>query len=174
MRAMLVALLFFAASCQTSGMSFTRDARLAIEAPHERATLQLPVDVRWRPSASLEASMRRSNGDQYYGVFVDREPVRSGNDISAMVDSECRRTPGCGTESWFNDRGVYFTRDTSVTINDIQDKRDDRARETRDLHQVTVVVMRRAEKRVLTSVIDGTRDGEGAEMVEFWISRPKS
>ena len=72
---------------------------------------------------------------------------------------------------WFNDRGVYFTRGTSVTLDDLEDKRDDRAREKRDLHQVTVVVMRRAENRVLSAVIDGTRDGEGAETVQFWIKR---
>jgi len=170
-KALLVAFAFLAASCQTSGMSFTRDTRLSIEAPRSRATLDLPVVVRWKPSVSLEASMTRSNGDQYYGVFVDRDPVRAGNDISAMVDTECRRTPGCGTESWFNDRGVYFTRGTSVTLDDLEDKRDDRAREKRDLHQVTVVVMRRAENRVLSAVIDGTRDGEGAETVQFWIKR---
>lgn len=174
MKALVVALLVVASACQTSGMSFSRDASLRIDAPRSRSTLTLPVAVRWTPTADLDASIQRSNGDQYYGVFVDREPVRAGNDVSAMVDTECRRTPGCGTEAWFNDRGVYFTRERSVMLDDVEDLRVDRSRETRDLHRVTVVVMRRAERRVLSSVIDGTRDGEGAQTVEFWVERTTS
>ena len=174
MKLLVVSLLITASACQTSGMAFTRDTRIHIDAPPSRSTLALPVELRWTAAPELVASIARSGGDRYFGVFVDREPVRAGNDISAMVDTECRRTPGCGTEAWFNDRGVYFTRGTSVTLRDLDDLRVDRARESRDLHRVTVVVMRRAERRVLSSVIDGTRDGEGASAVEFWIERRNS
>lgn len=160
-----------ASSCQTYGMSFTRDSRIAVTSPRPRAVLDLPVVVRWRVADDLLESIRSSDGEKYFAVFVDRAPISAGRDISDMVDRECRRTPGCGDEQWFNDRGVYFTSGTSITIRDVDDLRVDRAREDKDLHRATVVVMRRAEERVLDTSYDGLRDGEGAVSVEFYVDR---
>lgn len=172
-RLVIIAVLvtMWATSCQTYGMSFTRDSRIDITSPQARAVLDLPVVVRWELSADLAEAIRTSDGEKYFAVFVDRAPVSGGKDISGMVDRECRRTPGCGGEQWFNDRGVYFTSGTSITIRDVDDRRVDRAREDKDLHRATVVVMRRAEEPVLDALLDGTRDGEGAVAVEFYIDR---
>ncbi len=171
---LLICVLLFVSSCQTSGMSFTRDPSLRITSPSSRATVGLPVDMRWDASRELESSIEDSDGERYFAVFVDRAPIRGGKDISDLVDRECRRTPGCGDESWFNDRGVYFTSGTSVTIRDVDDLRHDRNREDRDLHRATVVVMERAEDPVLDTLHDGTRDGEGAVSVQFWVDRTTS
>lgn len=167
----LIVLVLVATSCQTYGMSFTRDTRITIATPRSRVVLDLPVVVRWRVAGELLDAIRSSDGEKYFAVFVDRAPVSGGKDISDMVDRECRRTPGCGDERWFNDRGVYFTSGTSITIQDVDDRRVDRAREDKDLHRATVVVMRRAEERVLDTQFDGIRDGEGAVSVEFYVDR---
>jgi hypothetical protein len=127
--------------------------------------------VRWQVSSKLARAIEESEGERYFAVFVDRAPIRGGKDISDMVDQECRRTPGCGDEQWFNDRGVYFTSGNAITIADVDDLRHDRDREVRDLHRATVVVMQRAEEPVLDAAFDGARDGEGAVSVEFWVNR---
>lgn len=162
-----------ATACQTYGMSFTRDTRIAVVSPRPRQILDLPVVVRWRVSSELLSTIRASDGEKYFAVFVDRAPIGGGKDIADMVDRQCRRTPGCGDEQWFNDRGVYFTHRTAVTVRDVEDRRVDRAREDKDLHRATVVVMRRAEERNLETLFDGTRDGEGAVSVEFYVDRPE-
>ena len=170
-RALAAACLLVACSCQTTGMSFTREDRLAIEAPRPRALVELPVEMRWDTSRELARDIEDSDDELYFAVFVDRAPIRGGKDISDMVDAECRRTPGCGDEAWFNERGVYFTSEPSIVIRDLEDLRHDRNREDRDLHRATVVVMRRAEEPVLDALYDGTRDGEGAVSVQFWLDR---
>lgn len=166
-----VVLLIAACSCQTTGMSFTSDDRLTIEAPSSRQLVRLPVEVRWEPSRELVADMQDSDGEKFFAVFVDRPPIRGGSDISSFVDSDCRRTPGCGDEEWFYERGIYFTTGDRVTIDDVDDLRRDSEREDRDLHRATVVVMQRAEEPELDTAYDGTRDGEGAITVEFWVDR---
>jgi hypothetical protein len=171
LRVVTIVLALACVSCQTTGMAFTRNEQIAVTRPRPRQELRLPIAVRWRVAPGLAASIRRSHGDKYYAVFVDRSPIRGGNDISGIVDSECRRTPGCGDEQWFNERGVYFTSETSITVADLPDLREDRAREHRDLHRLTVVVMQRAEEPNLETIVDGTRDGEGAVSVDFWIDR---
>jgi hypothetical protein len=171
MRALAVFCLLVASACQTTGMSFTREDRLAIETPQPREVVDLPVEVRWNASSDLERDVEDSDGELYFAVFVDRAPIRGGKDISDMVDAECRRTPGCGDEAWFNERGVYFTSQGSIVVRELEDLRHDRDREDRDLHKATVVVMRRAEEPVLDALYDGTRDGEGAVSVQFWLDR---
>ncbi|HEX9711271.1 MAG TPA: hypothetical protein VGB52_01815, partial [Actinomycetota bacterium] len=60
--------------CTLQG-DFRLDERLQIMAPGDRQTVTLPLRVRWRFDNESEAAR--------FGVFIDRAPVRVGENIDA-------------------------------------------------------------------------------------------
>ena len=125
-----------------------QDDRVDIVEPGDRDDVTLPVTVRW----TVE------DFDGTFAVFVDRAPIPAGRTLEwlARDDEVCDVTPACPSEQWFADRQVYATDDTEITFDEIPELDRD---ESRELHEVTVVLL---DER-------GRRIGESAFGVEFHI-----
>jgi len=146
---LLVALL---PACGIHGLNLTQDERVSIVSPKDRSTVDLPLTVRWTAH----------DFDGTYAVFVDRSPLPPGRTLEwlARNDDVCRQTKGCPDSTWFSERNVLRTAETAVTIDRLPDStRDNR----RDRHEVTVVLLDRAGRRV----------GESAFRVEFEVHRER-
>jgi len=138
--------------CTLQG-DFRLDERLQIMAPGDRQTVTLPLRVRWRFDNESEAAR--------FGVFIDRAPVRVGENIDALArnDRDCTSRPGCPDESWFQAQGVFVTTKAGLRIDTLGIPFD--ARGARELHQLTIVILDAQARRV----------GETAASVEFFFER---
>jgi hypothetical protein len=153
------------AGCGFSHLAFTTDDRLHFLAPTPRALVRLPVTIRWdishfevlSPGSTATGSPSGSEG--YFGVFVDRAPVRPGQSISAVADRSCRRTPGCVSAGYLADRGVYTTWEDAVIIRQV---RVDSYQSTQT-HEATVVLLDPAGRRI----------GESAWYIDFRMKKPQ-
>jgi hypothetical protein len=145
-----VVLLATLPGCGVQDLNFVQDDRVTITAPKDRASVRLPVTLRWTST----------DFDGTYAVFVDRAPVPPGRDLRwlARDDELCDSTPGCPNDAWLRDRAVFATPDTSLTIDELPDLNGDSDR--REFHEATVVLLDR----------DGRRVGEAAFTVEFEVA----
>ena len=101
----------------------------------------------------------RSRG--YFAIFVDRPPVAPGKTLRAVADRDtsCLRTPGCPDASYLADRQIYTTAGDRFVLDRVADFVDNREKE--QLHEVTVVLLDSAGRRI----------GESAWYLEFWLPR---
>jgi hypothetical protein len=152
-RSLALVLIALLPSCGVSGLNFVQDERVSIVSPKDRATVSLPVTVRWT-AHDVEES---------YAVFVDRAPVPGGKTLDwlAREDDLCSSTPGCPSDAWFADRQVFRTSGTELTLHELPEL--DR-QERRELHEVIVVLLDRQGRRV----------GESAFSVEFELDKSPS
>jgi hypothetical protein len=139
--------------CGVRNLDFVQDDRVSITAPKDRATVRLPITLRWDVQ----------DFDGTYAVFVDRAPVPPGQDLRWLGrdDELCSSTPGCPNEAWLRDRDVYPTEATTLTLDEVPEPVDDRNR--REFHEATVVLLDRSGRRV----------GESAFTVEFQVERDR-
>lgn len=146
-----------APACGVSGLSFVKDNRVDIVRPEDRADVRLPVTVDW----TVE-DFAVGPGKGSFGVFVDRAPQKSGERLSWVFrgDDACKGSEGrsfCSSDDFLNERFVFETTDTAITLDRIPDRTGDDRR--REFHEVTVILMDE----------DGRRVGEGAWAVQFAI-----
>ena len=141
-----------AAGCGVHGLSFVEDDRVSILEPADRATVDLPMTVRWR--------VDNLSDDVSFAVFVDRAPQRPGRTVESLArgDAACEVDPACPDEAYFASRGVYTTEEAEITIDFIPDLTEG---DNRDFHEVTVVLLNG----------EGERMGESAFRVEFEVAR---
>jgi hypothetical protein len=133
-------------------LDFARDDRVSIVRPEENATVALPLELSW---TAKDFSGR-------FAVFVDRSPMRPGQDVRSLVpreDEVCRANPACPDESWLSARGVYLTTSPSLVVRSVADKRS--SNRQADRHEVTIVLIDE----------QGRRQGEGAFIREFRVAR---
>lgn len=159
----LVAALVLTA-CNTAGYAFKVDESIDITAPEDRATVELPVTVRWLDTTP-PATPRVAPSDptsEYYAVFVDRAPLGPGRRIASLVDENdsCRRTPGCPDDEFLARLKVFLTAKPDLTLEFLADLRPTERAGSKDPHEVTVVRMR-GDRRV----------GEAAFRVTFFVDR---
>lgn len=152
------------AGCDTSQYAFTIDDSVTIVVPERRQTVSLPATIRWDDVTPPEDG-RVAPGDttaEYYGVFVDRTPLRPGQALSALVpdDEGCAERPGCPDPTTLRDRGVLLTARPQVTLDFLADLRPSGRPNAGDPHEVIVVRMRGDE-----------RVGEAAFAVDFFVRR---
>ena len=147
--AALVATVVFS-GCTVRNVQFRTDDRLRITAPKSRAVVAAPLTLRW--------SMRDYDGA--FVVFVDRAPMPAGKDLRwiARNDTSCALDPRCPDEKYLADRGVYVTRDTSLTLQSLPPASDGVGNEQ---HYVNVVLVDD----------DGRRIGESAWYRAFQSKR---
>ena len=146
-----VLLVALAPACGVSGLNFVQDDRVTITAPRDRASVTLPMTLRWTAR----------DFDGTYAVFVDRAPVPPGRTLAwlARDDEVCKETEGCPGEAWFRDRDVYRTSETSLTVEELPDLGGDEDR--REFHEASVVLLDEQGRRI----------GESAFTVEFQVER---
>ena len=135
MAAAITSALLASSACSTRGLMFVQDHRIAIDAPRDNATVHLPFTVDF----SIHA---RPAGVVRYGVFLDRNPPRSGQAIPKDTD----RT------------GIYLTAGRTVPIRYLVQSTIGPSSE-RNRHTITVVFLD----------AHGHRVGESADVVQFRV-----
>jgi hypothetical protein len=121
----LLAVLGTTNACALTGISYTQDHRVSFVSPDDRATVTLPLTVRWRFE---DFEVGRGAGS--FAVFVDRAPQPRGK-----------------TLKWFGDddtQDIYETTAPSVTI----DRAPRRTAERRQRHEVTVILLDERGRRI--------------------------
>lgn len=153
-----LAALLACASCQFRQFQFTRDNRVHIAAPTEDQLVGVPFTVRWTwhdfTISDPAGPATRHSG--YFGVFIDSEPPAPGRLVSSLFrsDKECQQRPGCPGAADYQQRGIYFSREGTVTVTDramLSTTSDP------EQHTVTIVLLDR----------DGRRIGETAWFRDF-------
>ena len=148
-----LALATLVSGCALRGVAYRQDDRLSFTSPDDRSEVTLPVTVRWE----VEDFDVPDEGS--FAVFVDRAPQPPGKTLAwlARNDDSCRAEDGCPDASWFADRDVFQTTETSFVIERLPARDDER----REFHEVTVVLVDR----------DGRRVGETGWTIEFQVER---
>lgn len=136
-----------------------------IVAPPERATVTLPVELKWTVDrfdiTGPDGSDARDRG--YFGIFVDTSPIPPGQrlDYVARGDASCRRSDGCPDNSYLAQHGVHLARSTSLRLDAMPDNRPVDRPSAKDHHRVTIVLLNGKSERI----------GESAFKVEFDVDR---
>ncbi len=155
MTARLRALVFLAcvsvlAPACSSGLLFSQDRRVEIVSPERNGKVTLPLTVRWNLEQGAEVG--RDIGS--FALFFDLEPQPPRKDLSHLArgDIDCERTPGCPNPSYFADRGIFVTKQTSFTLDDLLPLPGvDIEKGERDVHDVTIVVLDEQGRRTSES-----------------------
>jgi hypothetical protein len=114
------ALLITLSACSVSDLRFTNDHRLTFTSPEAREIVAAPLTISW-DMEDFEPTGLDGSSDEGRGafvVFVDRAPMPAGKDLKwvSRKDTACARDPRCPDEKYLEDRGIYVTTDTSVTL----------------------------------------------------------
>lgn len=149
----VVVLALLTSACAVRGVAYREDDRLSFVTPDDRDEVTLPVTVQWR----VEDFDVPADGS--FAVFVDRAPQPPGKTLAwlARDDDSCRAADGCPDQAWFAQRDVFPTTDTSLTLDRLPARTDDR----REFHELTVVLLDE----------DGRRVGETGWTLEFQVER---
>lgn len=150
----LVAAGLLAAGCGASGLSFVTDERVEILEPRDRASVRLPLEVRWRAEGIEPGGS--------FGVFVDRAPQPPGETFRwiARDDNGCVASLGCPDQTYLADRGVFATSETTFRI-ELLPRTVAEEQQRREFHELTIVLLD----------ADGRRVGESAWFVDFQVER---
>lgn len=135
----------------TDGLQLQADDSIEIVTPDDRATVDVPLEVRWTDSDP------RPGGT--YAVIIDRAPMPPGETVDwfARDDADCAATAGCPDEVWLARRGITVTDGTELSIAIVPPLDDDER-----FHELTVVRLDG----------EGRRDGEGAFRAQFEVAEP--
>ena len=151
----IVALLALPA-CGFRGLSFVQDERVDITHPGDRDEVALPLRVTW----TVE-DFTVGPGKGSFGVLVDRTPPQPGKTLGWIFrgDAACKGTsaPLCAKRDFLAQRNVFRTTARSFTITQVA--RLAGSQSGRQFHEVTVVLLDEAGKRV----------GEGAWSAQFEV-----
>ena len=142
------------AGCGFSNLNFRTDHRLHWTTPKDRALVQVPFTVTWTfPGGSLHGGS--------FAIFVDRAPIKPGQTLRAVAggDKSCKIDPTCPSTDYLNQRKVYTTTSSSLSLPQILPLTGNR--DSVQLHQLTVVVLNASGHRV----------GEAAWTREFKVRR---
>lgn len=152
-RGAVVAFLVFATGCRFHGIDLVEDTRLAIISPANRATVSLPLVVRW----TVRDIPR---GERRFLVIVDGSPPPPGDGLDwfARNDDFCRATPGCPDERYLANNHIYITTDARLAIPALAPQ-ENLPWSRRNRHDVTVVLIDESGRRI----------GENSAFVEFTV-----
>lgn len=154
----VVALTILASACTFSNLSFRVDDRIKIVSPRDREDVLPPFQLRWTARDFEAGPGALGSDDNYYMIFVDRQPMRPGGTVSSLGDDSCRRQPGCPDERWLNDRWIFATASRTLDLPALPSLLPTTTRSgTKEDHTITIVLMRGAR-----------RIGEAAFTVEFF------
>ena len=137
--------------CAMSNLSFAKDSRIDIAAPHSNETVRLPFEVRWTAE----------DFDGQFVVFFDQAPIRPNRPLLSLVpeDDSCRAERSCPTADWLRDRNIYVTKGTSILVESLPEQRT--TSRAKDHHDLTIVLLDK----------EGRRLGESAFIREFVVER---
>jgi hypothetical protein len=137
---LLLAVVVLTAPACSGGLLFSQDRRVDIVSPERNGKVTLPLTVRWNLEQGAEVG--RDIGS--FALFFDLEPQPPQKDQAHLArgDIDCERTPGCPNASYFAERGIFVTKDTSFTLDDLLPLPGvEIEKGERDVHDVTIVVL---------------------------------
>ena len=155
MRRRAIALLLCAAmatsasACDVSRLQFKNDHRLTFQQPKDRAKVATPFTISWSmkdfTASGLDGSTSSDSG--VFAVFIDRAPMPVGKDIKWIGhgDTSCQRDPRCPDTEYLASKGVYITKDTSLTVDTLPPANHGRGDEE---HFVNVVLLNGKGQRI--------------------------
>ena len=142
--------------CAVKDINLVEDRRIHVDAPHDQQMVRLPVTLRW--------STRGVAPGLTYAVFLDRPPIRPGKTLKSLAkdaeDDACMARPDCPDAAWLAGRGVYLTKNRSLVLSALADRRPENRPKARDGHEAVIVLL------------NGTRRvGESSWYRQFYIER---
>lgn len=155
-------------ACRVDGLVFQQDRRVVIEEPRYRAQVLTPVRVAWSVSEELRSALEDPDEPpDRFALLVDVDPQPPGEALAyfARDDPSCRPADGCPNEEYLATLGVFVTTGTEYVFGRLPPAPGvDVGRGERDLHDVTIVLLDNAGRRL----------GESAWTATFEIIRPDS
>ena len=147
----LVALCAACGVAHPGELSYRTDKRLHFLSPPARTLVKTPIDVRWAIrdfTVQTPGSAPPSENAGYFAVFVDRAPIKPTETMRVIAkrDEVCLHRPGCPDESYLEDRRIYTTTESGLTLDQIPPIAGDTERV--QLHLVTVVLMDTSGHRI--------------------------
>ena len=153
--ALLVALAVAVSACAVQGLEFFTDHRVKILVPHNRATVNVPVTLRWE----APGLQRDPTKGPFFAVFVDQAPIHPGQSLRSVADDACKRTPGCPDQQYLTDRYIFVTDQTSLQLDAVPNLRSSSKTGAKDQHEATIILLDDS----------GYRIGEAAYTVDFTV-----
>jgi hypothetical protein len=136
----LLAVVVLATPGCSGGLLFSQDRRVDIVSPERNGKVTLPLTVRWNLEQGAEVG--RDIGS--FALFFDLEPQPPQKDLTYLArgDIDCERTPGCPNTTYFAERGIFVTKDTTFELDDLLPLAGvEIEKGERDVHDVTIVVL---------------------------------
>jgi len=132
-------------------LGYRIDKRLHFVTPKARTLIKPPIDVRWSISdftVQPPGGAPPSGKAGYFAVFVDRAPIKPKETMRVVAknDEVCLHRPGCPDESYLQDRQIYTTTSSGLTLDQIPPIAGDTERI--QLHFITVILMDTAGHRI--------------------------
>ena len=150
--AILIATIALVSACSVTGLSFRADHRVKILVPRGGQEVSLPLTLRW--------SARHLAPGTNFAVFLDRAANPPRQRIDAVVDDQCRRTPGCPNPPYLEQHGIYVTPTPSLALETLPATAPGRHHGER--HEVVIV---------LIDSSTGKRLGDASFGLEFFLKR---
>jgi hypothetical protein len=122
-----------------SGLQWRTNPDFKITQPAAAAHLSLPVTLKWTSPTTELIKPGTHRPGVYFAVFIDRAPLRPGQNLSTLVDDTCKRTPGCANQQYFENKFVFFTGAPHLVIPFLPQQ---------TLHTATIVLMNQYNNRV--------------------------
>ncbi len=147
------ALFVTTSGCALSGLAFEQDQRLRFEAPSYREKVHLPFTIRWSMTDFEVAgpSSGSSPDSGYFEVLFDTGPQPPGDGVEyfARDNRSCRVSEGCPNRHYLAQQGVYTTTNDYIEVRHLPPAPGvDLARGQPDIHDVTIVLLDGAGKRI--------------------------
>jgi hypothetical protein len=157
--AVTTALSLALSSCAISGLEFRQDNRLSIVSPTSLAVVKVPFTLRWTMSDFQSGPNTMQGGNDYFAVFVDRQPMAPGAGLKVLGDATCQATPGCPNMAYLEQNYVFLTAKTQLTITSLPELLPSSTRNgTKESHEIDIVLMNGSNHRI----------GESAWYVDFF------
>ncbi len=156
--------LWLFSGCTLQG-AVRQDTRVEILHPEDSAHVEVPLELDWTVEdfEITEPDGSASNDRGYFGLFLDRPPMRPGEDLASLAedDPQCQRTPGCPGRAWFERNNVFLTTETSYRFQNLPDTRPEENLDAPDRHEIIIVLLNGKDFRI----------GETSFSVDFTVNR---
>jgi hypothetical protein len=156
---LLTIVTFGLSSCAIHGLAFRQDKRVSIVAPKSLSVVTTPFTLKWTVHGFTYGPGTLHGGNNYFAVFIDREPMPPGASVHVLGDDACKRSPQCPDETWLEQHDVFLTAIPELTITSLPHLLPLNTRKgTKEGHEIDVVMMDGKDRRI----------GESAWYVEFF------